>query len=86
MGYFYFSIWMGFLRLCKEKSLPCPEGREQQISRGGCTALLLMYVISNAHCFGGIGRAMTEFSWDVWYAGLQIMASKVTMPIARGSS
>ncbi|XP_011003435.1 PREDICTED: uncharacterized protein LOC105110184 [Populus euphratica] len=36
----------------------------------------LKYVISNAHCFGGIGWAMTEFSWDVKYAGLQIMASK----------
>jgi len=37
----------------------------------------LEYVIGNAHCFGGIGWAMTEFSWDVKYAGLQIMASKV---------
>jgi hypothetical protein len=37
----------------------------------------LKYVISNAHCFGGIGCTMTEFSWDVKYAGLQIMASKV---------
>ena len=24
----------------------------------------LKYVISNAHCFGGIGCTMTEFSWD----------------------
>ncbi|XP_061967917.1 endoglucanase 11-like isoform X1 [Populus nigra] len=37
----------------------------------------LEYVIGNAHCFGGIGWAMTEFSWDVKYAGLQIMASKL---------
>ncbi|KAJ6941198.1 hypothetical protein NC651_007094 [Populus alba x Populus x berolinensis] len=37
----------------------------------------LEYVIDNAHCLGGIGWAMTEFSWDVKYAGLQIMASKL---------
>lgn len=34
------------------------------------------YVISNAHCFGGTGWAITEFSWDVKYAGLQVLASK----------
>nr|QCQ73708.1 endo-(1,4)-beta-D-glucanase [Litchi chinensis] len=37
----------------------------------------LNYVIDNAHSFGGIGWAITEFSWDVKYAGLQIMASKL---------
>jgi hypothetical protein len=37
----------------------------------------LEYVINNAHCFGGTGWAMEEFSWDVKYAGLQIMAAKV---------
>ncbi|KAK9284879.1 hypothetical protein L1049_024059 [Liquidambar formosana] len=37
----------------------------------------LKYVINKAHCFGGIGWAITEFSWDVKYAGLQIIASKV---------
>ncbi|KAK4279143.1 hypothetical protein QN277_016894 [Acacia crassicarpa] len=36
----------------------------------------LEYVISNAHSFGGIGWAITEFSWDVKYAGLQVLASK----------
>ncbi|KAJ6401366.1 hypothetical protein OIU84_016725 [Salix udensis] len=38
--------------------------------------IYLEYVINKAHFFGGIGWAMTEFSWDVKYAGLQIMASK----------
>ncbi|XP_076936220.1 endoglucanase 11-like [Bidens hawaiensis] len=33
------------------------------------------YVIQNAHSFGGITWAMQEFSWDVKYAGVQIMAS-----------
>lgn len=37
----------------------------------------LQYVINNADNFGGIGWAITEFSWDVKYAGLQVMASKV---------
>lgn len=37
----------------------------------------LKYVINKAHCFGGIGWAITEFSWDVKYAGIQIMASQV---------
>lgn len=35
------------------------------------------YIISNAHTFGGIGWSITEFSWDVKYAGLQVLASKV---------
>lgn len=37
----------------------------------------LKYVVNNADAFGGIGWAITEFSWDVKYAGVQIMASKV---------
>lgn len=37
----------------------------------------LQYIINNADSFGGIGWAITEFSWDVKYAGLQVMASKV---------
>ncbi|XP_027346298.1 endoglucanase 11-like [Abrus precatorius] len=37
------------------------------------------YVISKAHTFGGIGWAITEFSWDVKYAGLQVLASKFLM-------
>ncbi|KAH7280034.1 hypothetical protein KP509_37G049400 [Ceratopteris richardii] len=37
----------------------------------------LDYVINNANALGGTGWAMTEFSWDVKYAGLQVLASKV---------
>lgn len=37
----------------------------------------LKYVINNAHGFGGTGWAITEFSWDVKYAGVQIIASMV---------
>lgn len=37
------------------------------------------YLIDKAHCFGGIGWAITEFSWDVKYAGLQVIASKLLM-------
>ncbi|PIN17825.1 Cellulase [Handroanthus impetiginosus] len=33
------------------------------------------YAIQNAFSFGGITWAITEFSWDVKYAGLQIIAS-----------
>ncbi|XP_010252537.1 PREDICTED: endoglucanase 11-like [Nelumbo nucifera] len=39
----------------------------------------LKYVIDKAHCFGGISWAITEFSWDVKYAGVQIIASKLLM-------
>ncbi|KAL4027579.1 hypothetical protein IC575_010748 [Cucumis melo] len=39
----------------------------------------LEYVVNKAHCFGGIGWAISEFSWDVKYAGVQLMASKVLM-------
>ncbi|MBA0821446.1 hypothetical protein Goarm_018305, partial [Gossypium armourianum] len=35
----------------------------------------LKYVINKAHCFGGIGWAISEFSWDVKYAGVQVLAS-----------
>ncbi|XP_057472646.1 endoglucanase 11-like [Actinidia eriantha] len=37
----------------------------------------LNYLISKAHCFGGTGWSITEFSWDVKYAGLQILAAKL---------
>ncbi|RDX62543.1 Endoglucanase 11, partial [Mucuna pruriens] len=36
----------------------------------------LEYVISNAHAFGGTGWSISEFSWDVKYAGLQVLVSK----------
>ncbi|KAJ0101910.1 hypothetical protein Patl1_04111 [Pistacia atlantica] len=35
----------------------------------------LKYVLENGHGFGGITWAITEFSWDVKYAGVQIIAS-----------
>lgn len=39
----------------------------------------LKYVVDNANSLGGTGWATTEFSWDVKYAGLQILAAKVLM-------
>ncbi|PIA36831.1 hypothetical protein AQUCO_03200063v1 [Aquilegia coerulea] len=39
----------------------------------------LKYIINNANGFGGIGWAITEFSWDVKYAGVQILVSKLLM-------
>lgn len=35
------------------------------------------YAIHNALAFGGITWPITEFSWDVKYAGLQLIASMV---------
>ncbi|KAJ6423822.1 hypothetical protein OIU84_024738 [Salix udensis] len=35
----------------------------------------LNYVLENARGFGGITWAITEFSWDVKYAGVQLIAS-----------
>jgi hypothetical protein len=37
----------------------------------------LRYILEKAHLFGGITWAMTEFSWDVKYVGVQLIASKV---------
>lgn len=37
----------------------------------------LNYVIDNAHSFGGIGWSITEFSWDVKFAGIQVLASQL---------
>lgn len=39
----------------------------------------LNYAIEKAHSFGGITWAIDEFSWDVKYAGLQIMAAMVKL-------
>ncbi|CAN4103989.1 unnamed protein product [Withania somnifera] len=36
----------------------------------------LKYALQNAQSFGGTTWAITEFSWDVKYAGLQLLASK----------
>lgn len=45
----------------------------------------LDYAIQNAQSLGGTGWAMTEFSWDVKYAGLQVLASKILLE-GRGSN
>lgn len=45
----------------------------------------LEYAIQNAQSLGGTGWAMTEFSWDVKYAGLQVLASKILLQ-GRGSN
>ena len=37
----------------------------------------LDYAAAMADEFGGVGWAMTEFSWDVKYAGVQVLAAKV---------
>lgn len=37
----------------------------------------LNYVAQNAVVLGGTGWAVTEFSWDNKYAGLQVLLSKV---------
>ncbi|KAJ7557448.1 hypothetical protein O6H91_05G127300 [Diphasiastrum complanatum] len=39
----------------------------------------LKYVADNAQSLGGTGWSMREFSWDVKYAGVQVLASKVLM-------
>ncbi|GJM86782.1 hypothetical protein PR202_ga02674 [Eleusine coracana subsp. coracana] len=39
----------------------------------------LDYVVENAHEFGGTGWAITEFSWDVKYAGVQILAARLLL-------
>jgi hypothetical protein len=45
----------------------------------------LDYAVDNADDFGGTGWGVSEFSWDIKYPGLQILASKVstflTLPI-----
>ncbi|VAI60999.1 unnamed protein product [Triticum turgidum subsp. durum] len=42
-------------------------------------AAYLDYVVHNAHDFGGTGWAITEFSWDVKYAGVQILAARLLL-------
>ncbi|XP_062193957.1 endoglucanase 22-like isoform X1 [Phragmites australis] len=39
----------------------------------------LRYAVDKADCFGGVGWAMTEFSWDVKYAGVQVLATKLLL-------
>lgn len=42
----------------------------------------LNYLINKAHCFGGLDWAITEFSWDVKYAGVQILAAQVNISLS----
>ena len=42
-------------------------------------ASYLDYAVDMADEFGGTSWAITEFSWDVKYAGLQILATKVSI-------
>ncbi|KAJ4755170.1 Endoglucanase [Rhynchospora pubera] len=37
------------------------------------------YLVENADEFGGTGWAVSEFSWDIKYAGVQVLASKLLM-------
>lgn len=37
----------------------------------------LDYLANNGDALGGTGWGMTEFGWDVKYAGVQVLASKV---------
>ncbi|KAM6553747.1 hypothetical protein CsatB_014509 [Cannabis sativa] len=39
----------------------------------------LEYVLNNAYAFGGVTWTMEEFSWDVKYVGVQIIASMLLM-------
>ena len=40
----------------------------------------LTYFLEKAYDFGGTTWAMTEFSWDVKYVGVQAIASMVIIP------
>lgn len=39
----------------------------------------LNYLGNNGHALGGTGWAMTEFGWDVKYAGVQTLVAKVKL-------
>ncbi|PON41175.1 Glycoside hydrolase [Parasponia andersonii] len=43
----------------------------------------LEYVLKNAYAFGGVTWTMEEFSWDVKYVGVQIIASMSTCKVIR---
>ncbi|CAN6247175.1 unnamed protein product [Urochloa humidicola] len=44
----------------------------------------LEYVLTNAEEFGGTGWAVSEFSWDIKYAGLQVLASELLVEAKEG--
>lgn len=39
----------------------------------------MSYVVDMAHQFGGLSWAMSEFSWDVKFAGVQLLATMVSL-------
>lgn len=39
----------------------------------------ISYVVDMAHQLGGLSWAMSEFSWDVKFAGVQLLASMVSV-------
>lgn len=39
----------------------------------------LEYVAGNAYSLGGAGWAVSEFSWDIKYAGVQVLVAKVSV-------
>lgn len=39
----------------------------------------MSYVVDMAHQLGGLSWAMSEFSWDVKFAGVQLLASMVSI-------
>lgn len=39
----------------------------------------LKYLADNGDSMGGTGWSMTEFSWDVKYAGVQTLVAKVKL-------
>ncbi|XP_042409281.1 endoglucanase 7-like [Zingiber officinale] len=47
------------------------------LHRATARAEYLQYVVENGGALGGTGWAVTEFSWDVKFAGVQILASKL---------
>jgi hypothetical protein len=46
----------------------------------------LDYVVDNADSFGGTGWAINEFSWDVKYAGVQVLAARVSDSVLRNNA
>ncbi|GJN03531.1 hypothetical protein PR202_ga20986 [Eleusine coracana subsp. coracana] len=49
------------------------------LHRATGSSIYLDYAVDMADEFGGTGWAITEFSWDVKYAGLQILAAKLLL-------
>lgn len=45
---------------------------------GADSGYYLEYVVKKGHELGGTGWAINEFSWDIKYAGVQILAAKVS--------